>query len=360
MTIAVLGAGAGGLSAVVELSLAHQDFILWNRRSETFAQNTPNSEIQYRGVLGEGSISLDKQITTNLKLVLSQADVLVICLPSVVHAQLFQELAELDCEIPIVLNPGHTGGALHLREVFKKARKTLPPVAEFSTLTYVARIDAEARVNITGRAKSVRVASLPGGRSALNWAKKLFPGADEVADVIVSSLSNVNLVLHAPGAILGAAWVEATSGNFTFYVDAMTPGVSRVMQALDDERLAVAKQFGHVLPSLIDEMAAIGTVDQNAALRGDLAAAIRGGVANAKISAPDSFSHRYYQEDLAFGLLPFVELAKLANVPVPVANALLLLGSTAVGGEILREGLTSKLLGLTNLSLETFIASVSN
>lgn len=359
MTVAVLGAGAGGLSAAVELSLAGHNIVLWNRRAQTFATNCPNSEIRYGGVLGEGTLS-PKQITTDLQEALAQADVVVICLPSVVHDQLFRDLAALQCTIPIILNPGHTGGALHLREIFRRVGSLLPPVAEFSTLTYVARVNPEGRVDITNRAEKVRMACLPGGKVALDWGRVLFPRASEVVDVIASSLSNVNLVLHPPGAILGASWVEATSGDFTFYVEGMTAGVCRIMQALDDERLAVAKIFGHTLPPLIQEMAAIGTVEPAAAAKGDLMAAIRGGSANADIKAPDSFKHRYYQEDLAFGLLPFIGLAHLANVSVPVAEALLQLGSTVIGGEILANGLNSKALGLENLDLSTFLASIRN
>ena len=82
-------------------------------------------------------------------------------------------------------------------------------------------------------------------------------------DVLACDLANVNMVLHAPGAVLAAAWVEATRGDFTFYVQGMTPGVARVMRALDDERRAVARAFGHDLPSLDAEMQAIGTVEQS-------------------------------------------------------------------------------------------------
>ena len=49
-------------------------------------------------------------------------------------------------------------------------------------------------------------------------------------DVLACDLANVNMVLHVPGAVLGAAWVEATRGDFTFYVQGMTPGVARVMR----------------------------------------------------------------------------------------------------------------------------------
>src|ERR1019366_4116556 len=102
------------------------------------------------------------------------------------------------------------------------------------------------------------------------------------------------MVLHVPGAVLGAAWVEATRGDFTFYVQGMTKGVARVMQALDDERGAVARAFGHELPSVVAEMQAIGTAESSIRDAGDLVAAIASGEANRRIKAPDSLEHRYY------------------------------------------------------------------
>ena len=104
---------------------------------------------------------------------------------------------------------------------------------------------------------------MPGAEDALRLASTLFPGAYDSGDVIACDLSNINMVVHPPGAILGAAWVEATGGDFTFYVQGMTPGVIEIMRALDRERIAVAKAFGHDLPNIIDEMKAVGTVPAN-------------------------------------------------------------------------------------------------
>jgi opine dehydrogenase len=167
----------------------------------------------------------------------------------------------------------------------------------------------------------LRAACLPGGEAALALAGRLFPGVVPMADVLACDLANVNMVLHPPGAVLAAAWVEATGGDFTFYVDGMTAGVARVMRRLDQERLAVAAAFGHALPDLIGEMRLIGTVPGDA-VSDDYAGAISAGVANRRIKAPDSLLHRYYTEDFGHGLTPFMALAAIAAVSVPTAAAL--------------------------------------
>lgn len=355
-TVAVLGAGAGGLSAVVELTRAGHDVRLWNRNPMTLAPHAERRSVRHDGVLGTGEAA-PRVMTTDLAEALQGAEVAVVCLPSVAHGALFADLAELKAALPVVLNPGHTGGALHARAVFAERGVPLPPLAEFSTLTYVARVKAGTVVT-TGRAGTVRAACLPGGDEALEHGIRLFRGAAEVPDVLASSLSNVNLVLHPPGAILGAAWVEATGGDFTFYVDGMTPGVARVLEALDEERRAVARAYGHALPGLLAEMTAIGTADPVAAERGDVVGAVRGGEANRTIMAPDSFAHRYYREDLPYGLLPFTVLARIADVPVPAATALLTLGGAATGEAPAANGLDAARLGLAGLDAEGVLAVV--
>lgn len=56
-TIAVLGAGAGGLSAVVELTLSGHHVRLWNRNTATLQPFLTAGGIRYTGVLGEGTVS---------------------------------------------------------------------------------------------------------------------------------------------------------------------------------------------------------------------------------------------------------------------------------------------------------------
>jgi len=346
--VAVVGAGAGGAAAVVELCSAGYRVALWGRSERTLAPFHAQGGIAHEGVLGSG-LAKPRLITADLGVAIAGAEVILVCLPTFAHADIASALARRGATAPVVLNPGHTGGALEFRECFRSLAVTPPPIAEFSTLTYVARQYAAGSVTITGRAKSVRLAALPGGDAAKAAAQTLFGGATAMSDVLACDLANVNMVLHTPGAVLGAAWIEATHGDFTFYVQGMTPGVARVMNALDRERRAVARAFNHALPPLVAEMVAIGTVGSPSADTDDLVASIASGEANRRIKAPDSLKHRYYREDFGHGLLPFTELAGIAGVDVPIAAALLRIAQTLTGIDFAAEGRTAKRMGVAGL-----------
>ena len=352
--VAILGAGAGGAAAAVELIARGFEVALWNRSAATLEPLRAAGGVHYEGVLGAGFTPV-APITQDLREALDGAAVALVCLPSLAHDGVADALAAAGARLPVVLNPGHTGGALHLAARLGAAA---PPLAELSTLTYVARKPQGDRVRISGVAGRVRAACLPGGEAALDLACALYPCAVRERDVLATGLANVNLVLHPPAAVLGAAWVEATGGAFRFYADATTPAVARVICALDAERLAVALAFGHRLDPLVAEMAAIGTVDPQAAAAGDLRAAIAGGEANARIAAPDSLEHRYYREDFGYGLLPFCALAGVAGVGVPTARALLALADTFVPGGVAADGLTLERLGLAGLDVDRLLARV--
>jgi opine dehydrogenase len=358
MRVTILGAGAGGTSAVAELAQAGHDIALWNRSPDTLVPFQRIGGIEYEGVLGEG-LARPRLMTADLAAALDGAEAVVCTLPTFLHAALATSLIEagIGKHVPIVLNPGHTGGALEFRAVFETAHHPSPPVAEFSTLTYVARKLQPQRVTITGKAREVRMAALPGDESALETASRLFSSARAVRDVLASGLANANMVLHPPGTILGAAWIEATQGDFTFYVEGMTCGVERTMKALDEERIAVARAYGHELPNVIGEMQRIGTVDPGADAA-EYGAAIAGGAANRRIKAPSSLEHRYYREDFGHGLLPLLELASIAGVRTPVADALFRLAETITGFCYREGGRTAAAMGIAALDRDGVIARV--
>jgi len=351
MRVVVIGAGNGGAAAAVELTLAGHDVALHGRSSATIEPFLQNG-IGYQGVFGEGRIA-PALITSDLKAAIANADAAVVALPTFALSSVAEVLHKTgwDPARPVVLNPGHTGGALEFETAYRSHGSTIPPIAEFATLAYVARKPAPDVVNVTGRAKSLRAAALKGGEAALEAALTLFPGSYDCGDVIASDLCNVNMVVHPPGAMLGAAWVEATGGDFTFYVQGMTDGVVRVMAALDRERIAVARAFGHDLPTIIEEMKAIGTVPAEAASNDYRA--IASGEANRRIKAPDSLMHRYYVEDFSHGLTPFLVYAEIAGVPTPTTSALVNLHASMVAGLPQPPARDAAAMGLVGATIES-------
>ena len=344
--IAVLGGGAGGLATAIDLVLRGFSVRYWARS----ASRLTDGELVATGVL-DGRVR-PQVITDDVAHALEGAQAAVVSLPATAYPTVVAALADAARAGPglptLILHPGHTGGALGVAAQLRKANASVPAIVEMSTLAYVARSPAPGTVSVTGLAQRVRGAACfdSGDGNALEAARRLFPCVTPEPDVLATSLSNVNLVLHPPGALLSAAWVEATDGQFTFYSEAMTPGVARVISALDRERRIVAAAFGHRLPLLEFEMVAIGTADVARAAAADLRGAIAGGAASATIMAPDSLAHRYYREDFAYGLVPFLALADIAEVDVPLARSLVITAAALLGVERATWGLTVDKLGI--------------
>lgn len=352
MRVAILGAGAGGASAAVDLSHRGHEVRLWNRSPATLEPLRAARGIAYEGVFGEGFLAIET-ISSDLTEVTRDADVLLICLPSFAVGPLAADLAAARVEkTAVVLNAGHTGGALEFAHTFRRMGRTPPPTVEFSTLTYVARKSTPGRVMTTGSAKAVRAAALPGASAAMRVARELYASATPADNVLATSLSNVNIVLHPPGAILGSAWIEATNGDFTFYVQGLTQGVARIMERLDAERRDVARALGLDLPPLFDEMRAIGTIEDSADRSQGLAAGIRAGAANRSIRAPGSLRHRYFLEDFWYGLKPFLAFAAIGKVDTPIAQSLWTTGEALLGAAAPGCGRSAVEMGIAGKTVE--------
>ena len=121
--VAVIGAGAGGAAAVVELTLAGHDVRWWNRSPATIEPFRAAGGVRYEGVFGEG-LAAPSRFASELPEALDGADLAMVCLPSLAHEAVALALAAAGVTCPVVLNPGHTGGALHVAELFRTARRS--------------------------------------------------------------------------------------------------------------------------------------------------------------------------------------------------------------------------------------------
>lgn len=343
--VAVLGAGNGGLAAAADLTLRDHEVRLYNRTAPSLEAVRERGGIRTVGALGDHLVEV-QLATTSLDEAIDGVDAIVMVLPAIAHGAVAGALAKrIGDGVPVILNPGHMCGSLHVRRIFQAACKRVR-LAEFGTLTYICRKLDPGTVDVYLCAGKVPFATVPDDDRLAGLTLELFPGSRRSDEPLEVWLWDVNMVLHPPGMILGAARIEATAGEYTYYVEGVTDSVAATMRALDDERLAVAHAYGVEVLPLEGAMAVLGTADADAAQAGDLAGSVRGGEANASIKAPSRLDHRYLHEDVPFGLVPLVVLARAAGVVTPVADALISLGETITGRSYRAEGLNKRILGL--------------
>lgn len=348
--VAILGAGNGGLAATVDLTLRGHRVRLFNRSPGPIDAVRSHGGIAARGALGERFVPLE-DATTDLATAVQGADAVVVVLPALAHAPIGTLLAAvLPRGVPLILNPGHMCGSLQMRIAFEQEGGLRPAIAELGTLSYICRSNEPATVDIYLVAREVPLAVVPPATDVEELALELFPNCRLVENPIEAWLYDVNMILHPPGMILGAAWIESSGGDYRFYAEGVTASVAATMEALDDERRLVGKAFEVDLPDLVTTMASLGTADPDAAVKGATGPAIRGGKANSTIKAPDTLDHRYLHEDIPFGLVPLIALGQTAGIDTPVASALVALAEVISGLPYRAEGLNERRLGFTDAS----------
>jgi opine dehydrogenase len=329
-TVAIIGGGNGGFAAAAHLSTLGHRPQLYNRSAETVAAVQSAGAVEYSGVLGEGTAPVPV-VTTDIEQALDGADLIVVCLPATALTAVATQLADhVDGSRPILLDPGGTGGALAVRQALVDAGcESIPPLAETNTLTYICRKRSDDHVHVSSLVENVRCATLGAdGDEAFEAVSDLYPSLKRVPDVLHTALSNVNAVLHPPGIVLSAAWIEHTGGDFRFYYDAGTPAVATLMADLDEERLAIADALDVDVDPFPELFADIGSTTAAAGESGSFLRVLRESEPNKSIRAPSSVDHRYFHEDVPFGLVPMRTLARTAGVETPVIDSLVTIAAS--------------------------------
>jgi opine dehydrogenase len=350
-TVAVLGAGHGGCAAAADLTRRGFAVRLHARREERLAPLRRRGGILARGV-HEGEVPL-AVLTTDLAEALSGAQLVMLVVPSVAHTDYARALAPLLApELPVFLNPGHTGGGLHfVHELRKAGYRAEVRCCETVTLTYISRMEGEDTVGIYSYTRRLRFAAFPGkhAQGLFERLRPLYPELVLASNVLETALANLNAVFHPPGMLMNAGWIESTGGDFLFYREGITESVGRVVSAIDAERMAVAAALGVPSRPFLESFHAAGLTTRAAMESGSVARACRESEPNATIRSPASLDHRYVHEDVGYGLVPFAALGRLARVPTPTIDAVVHLTSEAVGIPYRETGLGLEAMGLAGL-----------
>jgi opine dehydrogenase len=352
----VVGAGNGGLPMAGHLGLLGFPVRLYNRTDEKLAGVRWHGGIELEGAVeGFGPVAL---ATSSIRDAIVGADVIMVVTPSTAHRWLAASMAPFlsDGQI-IVLNPGRTGGALEFRKALLDCGLAASPViAEAQTFIYASRAISRHRGRIFRIKNSVPLATLPSywTPEALGVLEAAFPQFIAGSNVLATSMENIGAIFHPALTILNAGWIEATGGDFDYYLDGITPSIALILQRMDDERIAVARSLG--VRSLSAREWLYMTYDSPGM---NLEEAIHNTSSYAGIKAPSTIAHRYISEDVPMSLVPISSLGAMLGVATPTIDMIISLGSLLHDKDYRAEGRTVERLGLAGLSLKEIHGLVS-
>jgi opine dehydrogenase len=178
---------------------------------------------------------------------------------------------------------------------------------------------------------------------------QLFPAIIRAESVLETGLRNLNAVEHPAQTLLNAGRLEHTRGDFFFYIEGTTPSVARVIERVDRERMELAAAIGVATRSFVDYFFSGGYTSEEGAATGRVFDAMQHSEANSRIKGPQSLDHRYLHEDVGWGLVPWIQLAHVFEVPVPTMEALARTAGTVNGVDYMVQGLTLERMGLDGL-----------
>lgn len=332
-SVAVLGAGAGGLATAADLTLAGLRVHLYELPE--FAATLDAIRAQ-RGIEVSGARTgraSPELVTSDAARALEDAELLLVAAPAYGHRRM------LDAVLPylrsgqfLLFSTGYWA-ALRFRAAVASDSATL---AESTLLVYAARRTGPAAVHIDGIKGDLPVAALPAHRTSalVELVRRAYPQARAMRNVLEVSLEDLNPLFHPAISLLNAGELDRATADIAFYSAGCTPAVGRVIDAVDRERREVGAALG-----LTDLVSAATWLHRYYGASGTTAyEAIGSCPAYRDFRWPASTARRYVDEDVPYAFVPLAAIAEQLGVPTPVTRALVDLCGVAFGRDYWAEG----------------------
>ena len=123
--------------------------------------------------------------------------------------------------------------------------------------------------------------------------------------------------------------MEQQGENMFFYGDGASPLVSRLIEAVDNERLAIMRALGYTDAAVPDHTNSKlqGYAESDKSYYDCFGLGKSFGQFRCPNRGTDLTQHRYFQEDIGCGLVLYHSLGQVLNVPTPVSDSIIQLGT---------------------------------
>ena len=210
--------------------------------------------------------------------------------------------------------------AARLTPLLRKAGREDVLVTEAPAPTHAARVSGTT-VTPKGLRSGIQIATVPASRTddALAVLKPLFPHFTAASSVLQTGLENLNLIVH-PAMVLpniGAMERAKLDGRaFAFYQEGVVPAAGVLGDALDAERQRVCEAYGVVHTPMAK------AIDQYYGFKSDnFYEAMHNPVYKSFPPFQPDIWRTWASDDLRYAIVPCVQLARQAGIPVPLHEA---------------------------------------
>lgn len=351
----VIGAGHGGKAMAAHLSIMGAEVTLYNRTWLHIEAIEERGGIMLTGCgdcpSGFGRLAM---VTSDIEAAVKGKRVIFVVVPAFAHKELAAKMSPYleDGQI-IILNPGRTLGAFEFRKMLYETGCTARVVvAETQTFIYASRSIGPAQAFIHRVKEAVPLAALPAYDTSLvlEAIQDYYPEFIDGKTVLHTGLNNIGAVFHPTILMHNLGRIEATGGDFEFYVDGVTPTVAKLMEAVDRERINVGKALG------IDLITAREWLKLAYEADGDcLHQAIQNQHGYRGINAPCTVNHRYINEDIPMSLVPMASLGRRFGIRVRAMESIIRLACIAREKDYWAFGRTVESLEIDSVQLNDLL-----
>ena len=354
MKVAILGAGHGGIAMAGDLTLSGHEV-----RLAATADHSSNLKLlmAFGGIMVEGITSSGAPagfakpalMTTDCGAAIKGAEVVMVVVPAFGQEPYMRLLIEEGEKGQIVVfNPGKFGTLAFARMLKESGRWGDFLIGETTSFIFAAKTKGMGHVNIKAIKEELPFAALPADRTAeaLWTLTDLYPQLSPSMGVLQTSIDAPGLIIHPISTLMNMSRIEQIGPYRNSHYD-ITPSVGRVMEGVDQERMAVANLLCRETFSFMDTMEVLYKV------KGESAYDVMYQVSAHNVQmAPDSLQHRYVSEDIPYGLVTIASIGRSIGVPVARIEAIVNIACMANGVDYWTTGRTAEKLGLAGMTAQ--------
>jgi opine dehydrogenase len=217
------------------------------------------------------------------------------------------------------------------------------------------RIVESNHIDVGGEKQELRLATMPSAKTeeVVGVMQGAYPQTLPFSNVLETTLNNPNHTLHSPILLCNAARVDHTQGDFRMAVEGISPSVGRLQEAIDKERLTVAKALGMTSFTFQELMLRMYKA------KGDSAYESISNVTGYSTSTRwQSGQEGILSLDIPRCYLPMSFIASALGLRTPVTDALTDLLSIAYDVDYRKQALTLDKIGLAGMKAKEILAFV--